>query len=254
MKIVIKRMSKIKLNTQGVRSALRHRYCNEEWVYLEEVRNGVGFNRMPRTADAIALNTWPSRGLELYGIEIKTSRADWMKELKTPEKAEEICRYCDRWWVAVGDSDIVRDGELPPTWGLLVPHGKTMIAKVPAPELKAETLSRNFVCSLMRNFSKTYIHKDDISEQLKTEYKRGTENSRGRTERLQEENKNYCKTIDAFREKSGVNIMSYEGPEAIGEAVRFILSGGVFRDRLLGQRRAMENILKTINVQLEAIV
>jgi hypothetical protein len=52
------------------------------------------------------MSLWPSRGIELHGIEIKVSRNDWLKELGDPAKADEIARFCDRWWVAAGDESI----------------------------------------------------------------------------------------------------------------------------------------------------
>jgi hypothetical protein len=33
--------------------------------------------------------------------------------LLLPEKAEKIARYCDRWYLAIGDENIVQEGELP---------------------------------------------------------------------------------------------------------------------------------------------
>src|SRR5438876_1169784 len=82
------------------------------------------------SADALAMSLWPSRGLELHGFEIKASRADWRTELRNPETADEIATRCDRWWIVAGSADIVTDGELPPTWGLLVPLGSALVAKV----------------------------------------------------------------------------------------------------------------------------
>lgn len=89
------------------------------WIVAEKVRSSVGFaerNRL-RTADAIAIDTWESKGLELHGFEVKCSRSDWLTELKTPEKSEPFRKFCDRWWLVTSSKDIVKPGELPHGWG-----------------------------------------------------------------------------------------------------------------------------------------
>ena len=135
----------------AVIAALKERFCAPAWALIPHVRNGTGYQRTtPRTADAIAMSLWPSRGLELHGFEVKVSRADWVKELENPAKAESICRFCDRWWLTVGDAEIVWAGELPPTWGLLVPKGDKLVAKVEAPKLEAMPGDRLFLAALLR--------------------------------------------------------------------------------------------------------
>ena len=99
-------------------AALRARYCAPEHALFFEVANGTGSN-IRRYADAVAMNLFPSRGLTLSGFEVKVSKHDWRRELKSPHKAEEgIFKYCDHWWV-VAPSGIVGKDELPSTWGLL---------------------------------------------------------------------------------------------------------------------------------------
>ena len=85
------------------------------WIIAEHVRSSAGFDAR-RTADALAIDTWPSKGLELHGFEVKCSRSDWLAELRQPDKAEAFRRYCDRWWLVTSDRTIVRD-DLPDGWG-----------------------------------------------------------------------------------------------------------------------------------------
>ena len=50
-----------------------------------------GFERRQvRTADMMAISTWPSRGLYAVGIEIKVNSSDLAKELASPSKADDI--------------------------------------------------------------------------------------------------------------------------------------------------------------------
>ncbi len=51
--------------------ALPRRYPQTEYALFSQVRNATGFASRIRTADAIALSLWPSRGLALYGFEFK---------------------------------------------------------------------------------------------------------------------------------------------------------------------------------------
>jgi len=133
-----------------VRAALRARFEGRAWACFDEVGNATG-SRCSRYADFIAVSLWPSRGLEIHGVEIKVSRTDWLKELRDPKKADDIQKFCDRWWVAAGSESIVRAGELPPTWGLLeLNKRKRLVAKVEAPKLEPEQLTKGFVAALLR--------------------------------------------------------------------------------------------------------
>lgn len=143
--------------SDGIFAALRKRFAAPEWAYFEEVRNGTGFSRRTtRTADGLAFSLWPSRGLELHGIEVKTHRSDWLREKKEPEKAEEIGRFCDRWWLAVTPGVVLDVGEVPSTWGLLEWDGKRWRTHRDAPKrLEATPLDRPMLAAILRKASET---------------------------------------------------------------------------------------------------
>lgn len=96
------------------------------YVKAEHVRAKSGFfdrgDPSARTADFVAVDTWASGKCAIHGVEVKVSRADWLRELKTPGKAAACMAWCSFWWLAVPDQVIVKDGELPPGWGLLAPQ------------------------------------------------------------------------------------------------------------------------------------
>ena len=138
-----------------VHAALRTRYSGREWAYFEEVHNETGM--ASQSADGIAMNMYQSRGLAIHGFEVKCFRSDWLRELKKPDKAEAIFKYCDYWWIAAAEGVVLKpDTELPPTWGLLVLNndGK-LIQKKAAPKLKAKLLTREFVAALLRRASES---------------------------------------------------------------------------------------------------
>jgi hypothetical protein len=80
--------------------------------------------------DAIYVGFTSTSGRLLVGHELKVSRGDWLKELKSPGKADGWADECHEWWLVVNDPAIVHDGELPAGWGLMSPTGpsKTRMA------------------------------------------------------------------------------------------------------------------------------
>jgi hypothetical protein len=118
------------------------------------VRSGTGFNAR-RTADFIAMDLWPSKGLALHGHEVKVSRSDWLRELAEPEKAAEFIPYLNHWWLVVSDPAIVRDGELPGGWGLMEVQGGRLAVKHAAPRRDAEPLPPARLAALLRAVAQT---------------------------------------------------------------------------------------------------
>lgn len=238
----------------SVHAALRSRFNAPEWALFMEVRSAAGFDAR-RTADAVAMNQWPSRGLEIHGVEVKVSRSDWLRELKDPSKSAPIQTYCDRWWVAVSDASIVKDGELPPTWGLLVLRGDKLVQKVEAPKLDAAPLTRTFVASLLRNAvdaagavvprsevdaivqERTKEHRESLAERHRDEMKSAHEKADRDGERIR-----------LFQEVSGVLIDEYTDPQKIGSAVRFVMQN---RDGLDGGLKHARSVLENLIVAVD---
>ena len=91
----------------------------------------------------------------LHGFEVKASRADWLTELRSPDKAETFKRHCHRWWLVVSDPRIVRDGELPADWGLLTVTGNRLKQVKAAPKLTPEPMPWPMVAAFTRAVAKT---------------------------------------------------------------------------------------------------
>lgn len=215
----------------SVEGALRHRFRQPEWAILFEVRNRTGFGAVTRTADAIAMSLYPSRGLEIVGIEIKKGRGDWLAELRQPDKSAEIQQYCDRWFVAVSSDHIVGPGELPKTWGLLTPRGSRLIVKVEAPRLKPKPINRAFLASLMRNAHVNNASGAEIQhaveierEKLRAEHNADRGAERARQGRQFEE---LNRAVIEFEKASGISIRQAWRLGQIGQAVKFVVDGGL---------------------------
>jgi len=219
------------MNTPEIRAALRARFAAPEYALMFEVRSGTGHSSHVRYADAMALGLWPSRGLDLVGCEIKVSRSDWLRELKEPQKADRIGCFCDRWYVVAGAKDIVLPGELPTGWGLMVPRGDTLVVSKEAPPLLDVTpMSRAFLASLLRAASVQSPAEEVIAQRVAlalTEQSEQLKHARDREARNNAEDlKNLRECVEQFERESGVKIHGWRAKK-VGEAVRFILEGGL---------------------------
>lgn len=148
-----------KATEAGVLDALYHRYGavhgnGQRYAVAAQVRSHAGFDAR-RTADFIAMDLWPSSGLTLHGHEVKVSRGDWLRELKDPAKAAEFTPYMHCWWVVVSDPGIVRGGELPGEWGLMVMRGAALAVARKAPRRDALPLPPTRVAALLRAVAQT---------------------------------------------------------------------------------------------------
>lgn len=199
------------LNSEHALAMLAKRYPAPEWALMREVAPATGGGT--RYADAIAVNLWSSRGHAIHGFEIKVSRSDWLRELKQPQKADELCRNCDHWWI-VAPRGVVKDGELPPTWGLLDLRETGLVQAVGAAKLEAAPLTRAFFASLMR---RSYERIEEIAR--RRYYERLQEADQKREERINDEvarrtmdHDRMVKTVAEFEAATGLRLDYWAGP------------------------------------------
>lgn len=167
------RRASIKWTERMMLNLLRARYEETKggngprYVYAEHVRNEGGFGGWDvehfkvtgkrstlRTADALAIDLWPSAGNVIHGFEVKVSRSDWLAELADPTKAEAFKRYVHHWWLVVPDAAIVRD-DLPDDWGLLAYDGAGLRVRRRAPKLSPEPMPLGMTAAWLRAAVKT---------------------------------------------------------------------------------------------------
>lgn len=219
-------MKDVKHTEGSLQRLIGKRYSAPAFATLLHVRNQTGFRRTVRTADALTMSLYPSRGLEVMGFEIKCSRTDWKKELEDPTKAEEILRFCDRWWVVVADNMIVQPGELPPTWGLLEAKKDCLVCKAEAPKLTPQTISREFLAGILRNVTETNVPRASMSDELEARYKAGfdygVKTGQRDAGRAPRELAELQKTVAEFKEASGIKLESWDAGE-VGKAVRLLV-------------------------------
>jgi hypothetical protein len=141
---------------------LAERHQAPAWAFLRHVANGTG-RHQGRTADALAMSLWPSRGLELHGFEVKVYRSDWLRELKDPAKADEIASRCHRWWVVASSTDVVKLEELPARWGLMVADGKGLKVAREAPLVEPVPLDHVFLAAILRRAAEAFCEGQELA-------------------------------------------------------------------------------------------
>lgn len=210
------------MNTNELMTLLRERYPKDAYAFFTEVPNGTGGN-CNRHCDALVMSLWPSRGLYLTGFELKVARTDWMKELKQPAKADSIARYCDFWYLVVADEKIVQPGELPPTWGLMVPNGKKLKVKTEATKLDAEPITRKFLAALFRSAQSQLVPDAEIQRIEIEAHKRGLQTG---LDRQKHQVEHYERNIREFETKSGVKLEHWN-IGSIVEAMKIVQNGSM---------------------------
>jgi hypothetical protein len=155
------------VRSNDVLNLLRARYTVDagngpRYVFAPEVRNAAGFDAT-RSFDAVVVDTWPSSGLTVHIFEIKVTRSDWLRELKTPAKTQAALDRSDLFTV-VAPAGVVKLEELGEGWGLVeVKNGKLRTVVAPANrsalgwdgryERTYNPIPRSFAVALMRSVS-----------------------------------------------------------------------------------------------------
>ena len=215
-----------KMTAGDVCDALDRRYKQhipgpqgEGWMVLREARAGAGFAGNNGRCDFLAINTWPGRGIQVVGHEVKVSRPDWNAELANPEKAEVFARYCRRWWVVMPAklAGEVRH-EVPPAWGLLgVSDSGVCREVIAAPAREPEPLPEWWWIGWMaqidrrqrRDVDKVVAGAVDVA--VKAERERVKREAEHRAEYSSVDHDRLRDQVKAFEVATGVNIRAARG-------------------------------------------
>ena len=233
--------------TPMLRDALRVKLPAGEYALMHEVRDAAG-SQANRSIDVLAMSLWPSRGLYLTGIELKTDRGDWRRELRNPAKAESIAKWC-HFFVIAAPHGVVPVAEVPDGWGLweLTKGGKWLTSKT-APKLEPQPLTHSFLAAILRRDEEAYearvreaINAERASERdawqarVNEEAKRRSERSAGLLE-----------AVEAFEAASGVSVQNGTWQAGnIGRAVRLVLDKGAdyLRDGMVSLRESVDKAI-----------
>ncbi len=205
---------------------VRKRHEGEGWCVFEELANGTGY-RVKGWADAAALGIWPSRGYELHGFEFKASREDLKRELRDPQKADNVGRYCHYWWLCLTKAELMDGVVVPDVWGVLVPRNGVLRVVRKAPKIaKPKPFDPAFVAAMIRNVTKTWVPRSKHQELKETahqaEVSRAARDDASQRDADVLELTELRKRVADFEAAAGIRIDRYQSGR-IGEAVRLAL-------------------------------
>lgn len=242
-------------STSDVLVALRKKFPTQEYAFLTEVPNATGYSKS-RSADAMVMSLWPSRGLALSGFEIKSQRNDWIKELRNPAKAEAICRYCDFWYVAVASEDIVKIEELPSPWGLMVLKKSKLVVAKEAVKIQAAPMDREFLAAILRRASEQLISKDENTAALSARYQEGIQYGKSMAIHpdafLASENQSFKAGIAAFETSSGIEFNHYDMGK-IGSIVKILRNQTENNQDLKWLKKNIEDEIQSMDSTRQAL-
>lgn len=224
-----------KITAADMRQAILKTYAATEWAVMWEVSNATGAVRgKQRYADAVMMSLWPSRGLELHGVEIKISRSDWKREAADPSKAETIAAYCDRWWVFVAPGVIHDTAEIPPNWGVREWDGKRW-KTIQEATRNADVIAcdRRFLAALLRRGDEAERRRidDEVRKSVDAARVEIDRRVKDAVDRHKSMNSGAGEWIEKFEAETGLDIRSkwggLEDPKEIGSAVKLVRDVGL---------------------------
>lgn len=227
---------------------LGRKVANEGFLVVPQVRDAVGA-RANRTADALMIQTWPSRELAITGVEYKRSRNDWRRELRNGQKAESVAAYC-HYWLILAPKGIVPLEEVPAGWGLYEFDDRDRLFRVKGPPRQetVKPIDLSFMASILRaaervNRSEAVLQADRA--QLREEFnkrigERVTEQTR--------EHKRLVEKVMVFEEASGIQLRNGWGHDRLGKGLReYLKDPDQFATRLRRQREDLRHIADAID-------
>lgn len=193
-----------------------------------QVNNGAGY-AYNRTLDAVVFDTWPSSGLSLHGLEIKTNRPDLRRELQNTKKFADFAKDLDHFSI-VAPPAVANLDMLPERWGLYLPTDDGKLRARRKPLMLHDTPTGLMRRGLAAAFMRALVARSIDAEAQALEYDRGFANGLADGKRHSVVAKSKADAlqgaIDKFEEASDVRIDTYNGAR-IGEAVDFIMRGGL---------------------------
>ena len=204
------------------------------YVVAVQVNNGAGFG-FGRTLDAIVFDTWPSKGLGLEGIEVKVSKGDLRRELQHPDKSAQFIEYLDTFSICA-PKEVLADGMrdlIPKRWGIYTLTDEGALRTVRKPLYlhddgrDRKVLDRSIAAAFCRALVQRSLSREAENAAHDRGYEQGVAWSKREADSLRFERNNLVDRIKEFEEASGVQIDSYRGQQQIGEAVKFVLAGGI---------------------------
>lgn len=134
-----------------VLATLEKKHPLDRWAFFPELRVGTGYGKKSeQRIDAWAIHYYPSMSCKCVAYEIKTQRADWLKEMSQPRKRVPALLVSNEFYFAASPG-LIRPHEVPLECGLIEvdPSGSTKIT-VAAPWRDISPPNFRFLASVLR--------------------------------------------------------------------------------------------------------
>lgn len=238
------------------------RFPKSEYALVDEVRDAAGFYAN-RSIDFMAFGLWPSRGHDVHAMEVKSSRADWLKELKNPKKQESIYQYSDYMWLVTTNTDIVKDiSEIPSTWGWIeLKNGKCYYKKQAPKNLNKKTWGISFFAAFVKRMTTRMVHEDSLDDIVKTKSENQNRNLLSKLEIAENKAKEYKSALERFEQLSGIKILrgyfstiDDEKLERIASALKIVIKNESSTDWHYTKLERMKQELEQTAIQINEIL
>lgn len=160
----------------------RHGAVGREWAFFEELRAGTGYGTFDykkgkkkpfnpeQRLDAWAINLWPSKNYERIAYEVKVSRADFINEIKNPDKRQQALDLSNYFYFAT-PKGLVSIEEIPEECGLIeIDKDLNTRIKKKAPYRDTKILMWQFLCSIARRACVAEDNARNLEKQMRDDY------------------------------------------------------------------------------------
>lgn len=243
---------------KSVWDLVRKKFPRNQFALLHEVRNGAGFSA-DRSADGILVGLWPSMGLGIQGIELKSYRSDWLRELKDPSKSNAFFQYCRRFWVLAEAPGIVRLEEVPEQWGFMEWEGTGLKTRKEAPKLQPlKPIDDSLLAAMMKRATSNVVPvsevDDKVQEQIDTLKARWEEQHSNTLKNLTLELEKWRLRGEEFKQILGEDFLKPErysfsnDGKKVAEAIKLVRDNGIdnLRKQLLEIQNYADRITKSV--------
>lgn len=216
-----------KLTETSAVELLRKKFGQEGYTVLPQVGDKTGGAR-GRTIDALMIQTWPSKGLSLTGVEYKRSLSDWRRELAQPEKADAFIQMCN-FWVILAPKGLIQTAEIPEAWGHweIGADGKLYRTRHPRKNGDApETYGLSWWAAILRAVERYDPSAAAIARARQEGYDAGVKSGKEIMNRRQREADDLVANVRKFEEASGLRIARGWQNERLGKRLAAYLEHG----------------------------
>lgn len=149
-------MDEIKIDSDRIIKSLKASFSHPKYLSLSEARIGTGFGKEnEQRIDFWAMSSYPSENFLKYSFEVKTSRSDFLREIKNPDKRKWAMRYSNH-YIFAAPANMLKPDEIPlecGLWEFCQNEGSALLQikkTVPSPYRESMRPNWSFIAAVMR--------------------------------------------------------------------------------------------------------